>query len=265
MSLELPVDYATYSNDNLTVIPIPKPANVVAGDLLIAIVYVGSGDLDFTAPAGWTALELTATTPFTVKTFYKAAGGSEPSSYDFTQSVDGSNRTMAGLIVRIVGGQIIDASSKKDNTASTNGAATALSTTNADCLLLYFIVHSAASASTYAIATNNPVSWGELYDTNVGAGTLSIGYALRPATGDTGAGSALLASSVVNRVILVAVKPAPTFTNTDVLALVSSFQGNMTAVITETLGLVDTITSAIKMVVHNVAKNVEDWLNQDKS
>jgi fibronectin type 3 domain-containing protein len=78
---------ATATNTPSTSLVIPKPASVVAGDVLLATVDV-QGAPAVSAPAGWTLVRTdssTATTPSVGQTtFVHVVGASEPASYTFT-------------------------------------------------------------------------------------------------------------------------------------------------------------------------------------
>lgn len=62
---------------------ISKPTGVVSGDVLVAVIEVNNPSNVPATPAGWTLLDSGSTGPSSA-TYYKVAGGSEPSSYSWT-------------------------------------------------------------------------------------------------------------------------------------------------------------------------------------
>lgn len=77
-----------------------KPAGVVAGDVLVASMRVSSFlSFNFSTPSGWTELGNSDTS---AKLYYKVAGSSEPSSYNFGSMI-GVGATMVGTIVAFSG------------------------------------------------------------------------------------------------------------------------------------------------------------------
>jgi hypothetical protein len=72
-----------------TTVTVNKPVGVVSGDLLVGIWWAESTSTTFTPPTGWTnVVSFTgANTRLLLSTYI--AGGSEPSSYTFTQTVSG--------------------------------------------------------------------------------------------------------------------------------------------------------------------------------
>lgn len=72
-----------FQTSTSTSINVSKPTGTANGDLLFAIIS-GSGTAVFTPAAGWTAGTNVSATAMAYRTAWKAAGGSEPSSYTFT-------------------------------------------------------------------------------------------------------------------------------------------------------------------------------------
>lgn len=186
-------------NDSL----LDKPSGTVSGDLLFAHVTI-SGLVTVTAPAGWTVVqEQQATSPdTTVGTYKKIAGGSEPSTYDFTFS---STTSIAeACMLRITGSAAspIGASSKVFNSsASTTATGTTITPVNSESLLLFCVSNGAGgTVSGYTITTSNP-TWTEAYDASYGA----LAYATRPEITATGAATATLSGSSESVVIMVSI------------------------------------------------------------
>lgn len=80
------------SNSNVTSLSCNKPAGVVAGDLLLALVVQDTPG-DAQAISGWTSLGTQSMATGGMEVFWLLAGGSEPSSYSIT-SIPNSNVTI---------------------------------------------------------------------------------------------------------------------------------------------------------------------------
>ena len=76
--------------NNVTSAAVNKPTGVVSGDVLIVFITWDGGSLGgltITPPSGWTQITTAASTNYVAtRAYYKVAGGSEPSSYTWTQS-----------------------------------------------------------------------------------------------------------------------------------------------------------------------------------
>lgn len=105
-------DFATGSSGavNATSVTVNKPANVVDGDLLMAVVYGRSNTAQYTGiPAGWTAVDPggTRTTSVGWQTiFYKplpSNAASEPSTYQWSGGASGRH---TAIIARVTGADL---------------------------------------------------------------------------------------------------------------------------------------------------------------
>jgi len=124
-------------------ISVDKPTGTASGDLLLAIVFGASGAQNTYASTGWTKVVegfQDATTDSGFALFWKAAGGSEPSTYDFSWS-GSDNEDVGVLIMRISGA---DTTSPIDDytidvTFEFVSAPTvpSITTTVADCLAIW--------------------------------------------------------------------------------------------------------------------------------
>jgi len=78
---------ATQTDDGATTLVINKPPGTVEGHVMVAVLAV-STDSTVTPPAGWTEVvnTLVDTNQMRQAVYWKAAGGSEPSTYTFTLS-----------------------------------------------------------------------------------------------------------------------------------------------------------------------------------
>jgi hypothetical protein len=71
---------------NATSLVVARPSGIVAGDVLIASVTVNTA-ATIVAPVGWVQVATVANgTAERASTWWKVAGGSEPTSYTFTWS-----------------------------------------------------------------------------------------------------------------------------------------------------------------------------------
>lgn len=93
---------SAYNTVDSTTLDISKPTGVVSGDILIAFVAcnTGTGSGAWTMPSGWTEV-LDESSGTRVGIAYKVAGGSEPSTYTFTQAL--TNKRLGGVIVAYTG------------------------------------------------------------------------------------------------------------------------------------------------------------------
>jgi hypothetical protein len=107
---------AASNGGGTTSLSITKPAGVASGDVMLATVAaMGTGAL--TAPSGWAAVQdTTLSTTMRQITYYRVAGGSEPTSYSWEL---GSKRQASGGISDYRG---VNATAPIDASASTTGA-----------------------------------------------------------------------------------------------------------------------------------------------
>ena len=178
---------ATYGSNNAA---IAKPAGVVSGDVLIAIITLGAKasttwETGSRVPAGWVKLqEDPNTNVFTTQTtiFYKVAGGSEPASYAF----DFGNQGGSAAILAYSGVSTttpINASAQLVNTpASTSYTAPSITTTLTDSLLL--TMHARRNGSTTATYTTpSGMTARAAWANTLSGGAFDLGLAAAGATG----------------------------------------------------------------------------------
>ncbi len=120
-----------------------KPASVASGDLLIAVVHAkGDNVLSVSAvPSGWTLIHSGTITGGQVLTlsYWKIAGGSEPSTYAWTLTGATSTYQWSAAISRITGTDQttpINTKAIQSNASSTSVTCPTVTTTVADCLLM---------------------------------------------------------------------------------------------------------------------------------
>jgi Bacterial Ig-like domain len=128
------------SGDNLaaTSLVLPRPGNVVAGDVMLATV-AARGTPTISAPPGWTLVRIDANAS-TVRqaVFLCVVGASEPASYSFGLS---SAQSAAGGIVAYGGvdpANPIDAAGGQVNASSPSVTAPSVTTTGPDRMLVGF-------------------------------------------------------------------------------------------------------------------------------
>lgn len=118
---------------------ISKPSGTVSGDLLVALISIRDYT-SITPPAGWTLIGSVVTNPLTTDAAYwKAAGGSEPSTYTWSITVSTSDRA-CGAILRITEADTTTPINAQASASYTGDSDTdqspAVTTTAANCLIL---------------------------------------------------------------------------------------------------------------------------------
>lgn len=108
---------------NSATLTINKPTGAEPGDLLLAVVRVGSSGATWTGPSGWTE-HLDAAGSIGIAIFSKVVTGSEGGSFNFTTSAAGTRPW--GQIILIRGGALFDvvgsvASGSGDGTLTATG------------------------------------------------------------------------------------------------------------------------------------------------
>lgn len=141
-----------------------KPSGVVAGDLLLAQVACDDGETPV-APSGWTQVHApTSTGGNGIKSamFWKAAGGSEPSSYTWS----GTTAVATNIgILRITGADttapINAETSSGPITYSSGFAVPRVTTTHNHCLIVGHMAQDTAAIATWLQqpGTVNPYAW----------------------------------------------------------------------------------------------------------
>lgn len=272
---------ATANADGVALNPLVcnKPTGTLEGDLMFAFIQDNNASTSPTAPSGWTTLH-SDTSGRRAYIYYKIAGASEASTYDFGDAEGGAGPKLIG-IVSVYNAHAtvpIDASNlTQDSSSNTTATGTALTPTTSPGGMLLFFIGSGASgqaASAYAVATTNP-SWTEAYDTitNIGGSyaQISMAYGSRDAVTSTGSPTATLAQSDTSVVVMVAVRPTD-FSIDGGFATVGTMSASETAaldsappLLTEVATMqVPTVTQADAEWV-NTDKNVESFTNTDKS
>jgi hypothetical protein len=137
---------ASDASNTATTITVTKPTGTASGDLLVAVVALRLTGASITPPAGWTLIASGGASSITLATYWKIAGGSEPSNYTFTTT---AGRQAAG-IARITGANMttpVDVHSSASGTAGTSLVAASVTPSSAATLLLECFGHGTGSAT----------------------------------------------------------------------------------------------------------------------
>lgn len=192
---------ASAASSATTSLSIPRPVGVTSGDVMLAAVVV-SGKPTLTAPSGWTLVRSDGGKGYL---YWKAAGGSEPSSYVWTLSKNGSS---AGGIAAYAGvsasSPILD-SSGQINASSTSVTAPSITSVSGARVVGFFGLGKGTSVT-------SPSGMSELFDLNSGSGskqvTLEASDMAWSGSGSTGSKVATAADAAGNLGQLVALRPA---------------------------------------------------------
>ena len=269
-----------------------NPTGLSVGDLMI--VFIGSANggspsIDYSTPTGWTLHSQSKPSDAEIWFYSKVATSDDVSAGSVAFTESGDDETMrGGVMFRITGhASLSDFGVAGANDSATPSFNNGKTPAYANSLLLLFIASrdntTGASASGYAIATNNP-TWTEEMDafaenTSETANDLliSCASALRPETSATGNSSVTLASmgaGTDSAAFLVVIPPQTNVTvSPSVITMAASIQaptvtGGATvspAVITMTASIqAPTVTTAAPLW-SNTSKNSSNWTNQSKS
>ncbi|MDP9479045.1 MAG: hypothetical protein M3R38_25765, partial [Actinomycetota bacterium] len=208
---------ANTGNTTASSITINKPTGVAAGDLLLAFLTVAAGSNAVIAPpSGWTlVLRTNDGTATAGASYYKVAGASEPTSYQWGFSGTGSPYGAAGGISAYTGvanATPLDASvGQAFSTASTSLTSPAVLTSVADTLVIR--VYGTRIISDTPTAITPPSGTAERYevDNSVPGGatrTAETADAAQAAAGDTGTATAASSLSVTYVSQTIVLRPA---------------------------------------------------------
>lgn len=161
-----------------------KPSGTVEGDILYCVIQAEPSTATLTPPAGWTLIGTTesVTTPdsdkMALRRYWKRAGASEPSFYDW--SISGSPFSW-GVMWRITGcvadGDPVDVAGTGATGSSSSPSAPSVTTVTSDTLLIYSRVSydglaasSAPSGMTGVLSGGSPQYVQTAYETRASAG-----------------------------------------------------------------------------------------------
>lgn len=181
------------------------PSGVQDGDLLLFFIANASGGIgSIVFPSGLTTIDSDGAAHASLR--YKIAS-SEPSTYSFSGPASRTTVT----ILRVIGflsSNPIDVHSNKTNAASATATGTAITPTNANSGIFFFVGHQGGTNVSGYTCPNSPPSFTEEVDT-AGYGGVTSGQAIadgtRVATTSLGAPTATLGVAKDNWVIMLAV------------------------------------------------------------
>ena len=171
-------------------ISLAKPAGLVAGDWLVAV--LGAESSTISNVTNWTVITSTTISADHLKIMYKVADSSDVAASNFLFPISPTDYG-AGVLMRISGVGGLDTSQQLTVSGTTNPVFSPGVTPAQANSLLIMAVHGADSASgttinNYAIATSNP-TWTEQINVAKTAGVdraLAVATAIRPETTATG-------------------------------------------------------------------------------
>lgn len=233
-STRSPTSFPASTNNTSTCV-INKPTGTASGDLLVA--YLASGaSVTFTLPSGWTLVSayLNTGSNMTAGVAYKVAGGSEPTSYTFSDDT-ASGAPLCGAILTYRGVDTVNPINTHGatNTASTDTVAAPTMTSTAVGTYVWFRTGKTANVASegdFAITggtarqktSNRGGSTQYFVESADSNGDLSVGSN----TGASFDSDQVLTGSIERTVVLTA---APTGTSAATLpAMTSSFAATMT-------------------------------------
>lgn len=146
------------SNTSLVV---NKPSGVVAGDVLVGIFCVPQGQT-ITNPSGFTTLNTqNASTGVVIRTAYKVAGGSEPSTYTWMRSSSGNTKAATMLAFRGVDNanpiRVSNSAASANTTSHTSATLSGVQST--DMVVRMGGARPEGSSSTNAITASTTGGW----------------------------------------------------------------------------------------------------------
>ncbi len=225
---------ATSGGSNVTGLTIVKPVGLVAGDVLVAGLTVGSSGA-VTAPAGWSTVQSVSNgTAARTAVFVKLASGAEPASYVFSWS--GSAKAAGGVVAytNVDPASMVAVSATGTNVSSTSQVAPAVSTTGDGQLVVR--VWGVKSSGTFT----PPSGVSEQIDVTATAGqavSLSLGHASQSVAGGSGTATAVSSGSGVGAHVTLALRPLTTVTQTVVRYSGGAVLDAANAIVERTIGL----------------------------
>lgn len=190
---------------NTSTLTITKPSGTVEGDLLVA--FVSARQRDVSPPAGWTEIAYTSGFSIEAGCWYKVAGASEGSSYNF--AVGGSApRHGSGVIARVSATSAtqadVSATTDTGSAASATHTSPSVTTTVANTLLFRYLAGDSEANNTSTPSGHTLAAYVEA------ASVLSsscLVYKDQAAAGSTGTASFTLGAADDAVLITVAITP----------------------------------------------------------
>lgn len=254
---------ATGSGTTLT---ITKPTGIAVGDLMIANIAKGGDNTTAVTSTGWTLIDGRSLGGSGTQRYgavlYKIAVAADVSAANYAFTLGASTDSSVGAIIAFSG---IDSTNPFDVTSgvlSLSNSAAATGSTKTTVTLDAAIVMLSQSAgldpSWSGWSTTSPGALAELFDVQNSAGTKSsVGgaWAIKNATGATGAGTVNLSGSQRNGGILLAIRPAAVACTTYSLSSTVA-TSPICAGATTTITLNNTTTSNLPTGTYTVTYNL---------
>ena len=259
---------------------ITKPTGLAEGDLMVAVLATSSGvATTINTASGWTLVANQAYSNGSVNIQYKEASSGDASATDFDFTSSGNGNPLGGSMMRVtgqaVGAELDDSDSDQDNTA--NSATISFTTTVSPATDGNLIVTSfgandadsgAGSMSTY-VASDGTLSWTELFDYSVDAGSsdpiIGGAYAIQSTATALTSYGATLSDSKDNHGGIIAVFQAQTdVTGTPELVTDAgeTFEVSGSVGVTGTLELVEDGGTTFEVSGQSV--DITQWTNDSK-
>ena len=201
----------TILNPKSNSLTIAKPSGVVAGDLLIASVAVQNDmSSSLSAPVDWNTIDVGHESgKVTLGVWWKIAGASESSSYEFTWSND---MEAYGVIMRFSGHDPttpIDVfTASGDNSDSPTSPAVTTTVDNTMTLRLGGFKKGDITVDSPGLSGHTAITM-DRSGSSKNSCSGGAGYILQPTTGDSGTSSFTLTNSHEARLVTIAIAPAP--------------------------------------------------------
>lgn len=198
----------TPTASSITSITVSKPAGVVEGDVMVAIVTHKRNSTSFTAPTGWVRLDKIASSSLSlgVVAFYKAVAASEPASYTFRYRSKSAVGSVAIVAYRGVNPTApIAASVTQTNSSSSTSIPTgsvSVTTTNSMAVGVY-VLSSGVTSFTSPAGTSERVNVGLAGSSGLRVSTSDVGVV---STGAIGPYTGTASSSAKSLTMLFALK-----------------------------------------------------------
>lgn len=249
-----------------TSIAVPYPSGIQADDLLVLHVAFDGTVATWTTPSGWTQI---GSQRNGAAAYYKLATGSETGTLSVTIS---TTQQLVGAMLRF--NQVNTSAPVNVSNSAASLTVSTITPTLTNTLWVYLggtQANTSLSFSTYAMATNDPSPWTEVYDTNYAGGggssaAIAAAYsALRTATSASGNISSAATAGSSNSGFAFAINSAP---NASVVADVQTVTTSIFDAVTVTGTAVYNAAVQVLSAVINAATAstpAPKWTNDDKN
>lgn len=221
------------SSSSTSTVSLAKPTGTVANDfLLVEINYVGTHTLSSPASYPFTRMIRRTAGGNTMEIWYRLAGASEPSTYDFTfeAACNCAGHITAWQNVGVASTYIDNSLSQVNASSTSMSVAPGLTPRSAAGMLLYY------GMAAGNIRATPPSGMTELADAGTGSAQHYLASQLLSSSSATGAKTATLASAAANAAALVLLMPGYTSMSTQAgaalpLTTIQAVDGNEGAVL----------------------------------